>query len=505
MTLPGMTETNRRWWVLATMAGSLSMIMIDQTVVSVALPTMHRDLQLSSTGAQWVVNVYMLLLAMLVVVGGRLGDLFGAERMFRIGVGLFVGASAACGLAHGEIGIIAARGLQGVGAAMMVPATGAILINAFEPRERGRAMGIYAGSSMVFLAIGPLVGGVLTQGLSWRAVFFINLPIGLLTLAVAHLTIPHSKASRVRTGSFDWRGGMALIIALGSLVLAMMQGQVWGWTSRGTLGLFGLAALAAAALVWYETRIEEPLISPALLRKGNFAIDNVVLAATQFALVGVSVFGAIWVQTVLGFGPILAGLSLLPLTVTLLLTAPRAGRLYDRRGPRALLVGGTLLMGASLAWLGIVLHKLSYPWLLPGYVGIGLALGLVISPASTDALNAAAPQERGEASGLTQMTRQLGGSIGLAVLGAILAGTHAGSGAPAGRSATTTGTADGYLVAAGLMVVIAIIAVVASRRSSASDARPAAGALKPAREISLASPQHPVVESSLSGAVGSAR
>jgi EmrB/QacA subfamily drug resistance transporter len=492
MRLPSITETNRRWWVLATMAGSLSMIMIDQTVVSVALPTMHRNLHLSPTGAQWVVNVYMLLLAMLVVVGGRLGDLFGPERMFRLGVGLFVGASAACGLAQGEVWMIAARGLQGVGAAMMVPATGAILTNTFAPRERGRAMGIYSGSSMVFLAIGPLVGGLLTQALSWRAVFFINLPIGLLTLAVAHLTIPHAKASGVPAGSFDWRGGAAVIVALGSLVLAMMQGQTWGWTSTGTLGLFGLATLAAIGLVWWELRIEEPLISPALLRKGNFAIDNVVLAAIQFGLVGVSVFGAIWVQTVLGFGPILAGLSLLPLTVTLLLAAPRAGRLYDRHGPRALLAGGTLLMGASLAWLGIVLDQLSYPWLVPGYVGIGLALGLAISPASTDALNAAAPQERGEASGLTQMTRQLGGSIGLAVLGAIIAGTHAGPGAAAARSATTTGTADGYLVAAGLMLVIAIRTALVVRREAASDARPvalaapAAAAVEPTREMSVA-------------------
>lgn len=480
MKLPGITESNRRWWVLGTMAGSLSMIMIDQTVVSVALPTMHRDLQLSSTGAQWVVNVYMLLLAMLVVVGGKLGDLFGPERLFRLGVGLFVAASAACGMAQSEIWIIAARGLQGAGAAMMVPATGAILTNTFAARERGRAMGIYSGSSMVFLAIGPLVGGVLTQALSWRAVFFINLPIGALTLGVAHLTIPRSAACRAQGGSFDWRGAAAVVVALGSLVLAMMQGQSWGWTSSATLVLFGLAAVAAVALVWWERRIDQPLISPALLGKRNFAIDNVVLAAIQFALVGVSVFGAIWVQTVLGFGPILAGLSLLPLTVTLLLTAPRAGRLYDRHGARALLSGGTLLMGASLAWLGLVLHQLSYPWLIPGYVGIGLALGLAISPATTDALNAADPRERGEASGLTQMTRQLGGSIGLAILGAIIAGTHAGPGAAAARSATTTGTADGYLVAAALMVVIAGGAALLYRRQPAVAEQPAASAPSPA-------------------------
>ncbi len=495
MRVPGITESNRRWWVLGTMAGSLSMIMIDQTVVSVALPTMHRDLQLSSTGAQWVVNVYMLLLATLVVVGGKLGDMFGPERLFRLGVGVFVAASAACGLAQGEVWIIAARGLQGAGAAMMVPATGAILTNAFAPRERGRAMGIYAGSSMVFLAIGPLVGGLLTQALSWRAVFFINLPIGALTLLLAHITIPRSTDARTPGGSFDWLGAGAVIVSLGCLVLGMMQGQSWGWTSGQTLGLFAAAVIAGAGLVWWEHRVDEPLISPALLGKGNFAIDNAVLAAIQFALVGVSVFGAIWVQTVLGFGPILAGLSLLPLTVTLLLCAPRAGRLYDRHGARVLLTAGTLLMGASLAWLGVVMHEQSYPLLVPGYVGIGLALGLTISPATTDALNTAAPRERGEASGLTQMTRQLGGSIGLATLAAIIAGTHAGPGAAAARAAATTGTADGYLVAAGVMVAVAIATAALHRRhpvpvtthgAPGANASPRLAVLDQARELTAA-------------------
>src|SRR5262249_40635131 len=191
------TGTNGRWWVLATMTGALSMIMIDQTVVSVALPTMQRDLGLSAAGVQWVVNAYLLVLAVLVALGGRVADLLGAERTFRAGSALFVLASALCGLATGEAWIIAARGLQGVGAALMVPSTGALIVNAFAPRERGKAMGIYSGVSMVFLALGPLVGGLLTQGVSWRAVFYVNLPIGLRIVALAYVTLPRPPRPRI--------------------------------------------------------------------------------------------------------------------------------------------------------------------------------------------------------------------------------------------------------------------------------------------------------------------
>jgi MFS family permease len=197
---------SRRWWVLATMTGSLSMIMIDQTVVGVALPTMRVDLGLSSTGVQWVVNAYLLVFAVLVAVGGRAGDLWGPARMFKLGVSVFVLASVACGLAQSDVWMIVARGLQGVGAAIMVPATGAIVMRSFEPGERGRAMGIYAGASMIFLALGPLIGGVLTQAVSWRAVFFVNVPIGVVTLLAAHFTLDREPRRDPAAGSLDLVG-----------------------------------------------------------------------------------------------------------------------------------------------------------------------------------------------------------------------------------------------------------------------------------------------------------
>jgi EmrB/QacA subfamily drug resistance transporter len=482
------TSDNRRWWVLATMTGALSMLMIDQTVVSVALPTMQRDLALSASGVQWVVNAYLLALAVLVALGGRAGDIFGPERVFRIGLVTFVGASAACGLANGETWIIAARAIQGIGGAFMIPATGAIVINAFAPRERGRAMGIYAGASMVFLALGPLVGGLLTQGVSWRAVFYLNLPIGLATLALAHVVMPRAEAARPQGGSIDWLGSALLVTGLGSLVLALMQGQTWGWHSTAVVGLLSAAAVIAPVFVWWELRCDQPLVKLALFRRGNFGIDNVILAGVQFALVGVSVFGAIWVQDVLGFGPIEAGLSLLPLTLPLLVAAPLAGRVFDRIGPRAPLAAGALLLALSLAWLALALHHLSYPWLIPGYIAMGAALGCVISPASTDAMNAAAPSERSQASGLTQMMRQVGGAIGIAVLGAVVASTERAKIAAAGgpspdvlRSAATAATAHAYWLAAAVMLAVALGAAACVRLRVAADAETAPAATGLAR------------------------
>ncbi|HMJ04289.1 MAG TPA: MFS transporter, partial [Conexibacter sp.] len=221
-----MNDDNRRWWILATMTGSLSMILIDQTVVSVALPTMQRDLDLSTTGLQWVINAYLLSIAVFVALGGRAGDLLGHVRIFRAGALLFVLASAACGFAQSETWIIVARTVQGVGAAMMTPSSQAIVTNTFGPSERGRAMGIYAGISMVFLALGPLVGGLLVEGITWRAVFFVNLPVGLVMLALAGRTL---RRDAPQGGRMDWVGAPLIVLGLGALVLALMQSNTWGW------------------------------------------------------------------------------------------------------------------------------------------------------------------------------------------------------------------------------------------------------------------------------------
>jgi EmrB/QacA subfamily drug resistance transporter len=410
-------DTNRRWWVLVAMTGSLSMILLDQTVVSVALPSIQNDLDLSQTQVQWVVNAYLLAIAAFVALGGRLADMFNPVRIFLLGVIVFAFGSAATGLAESESWIIIARAVQGVGGALMIPPSGAIVINEFPLSERGRAMGIYAGVSMIFLSLGPLVGGLLTEW-TWRAVFWVNVPVALATIA---LTLAARPDRTVKPGQrLDLPGVVTLVPGLVALVLALQQSATWGWEDPLTWGLLLVAAVLLVLFILIERRASEPLVQLKLFQDRNFTGDNVVLFCIQFALVGLTVFGAIFVQDILGFSAIEAGLSLLALTLPLFVVAPRAGHLYDRLGPRLLVGTGAALVAAAFFWSAAMLDKLSYPWLVPGYVVMGIGIGLVMGPANTDGMNAAARDFRGQASGVIQTVRQIGGTVGLAIMGTIV-------------------------------------------------------------------------------------
>jgi MFS family permease len=264
---------------------------------------------------------------------------------------------------------------------------------------------------MIFLALGPLIGGLLVEAISWRAVFFVNLPVGIAMLVLAQTTLPRKVTPP--GGSIDWPGVPLLIGGVGALVLGLMQSQQWGWGSPAIIGLLAAAAILLPAFVWWELRAPEPLVQLRLFQSGNFTADSIVIAAMQFGLMGVSVFGAIWVQDVLGFGPITAGLSLLPLTIPLLLLSVPSGRLYDRIGPRLPVAVGAVLLGLSLIWTAVVLDQRDYAWLVPGYLLMGVGLALMITPTTTDALNAADPALRGQASGVVQTMRQVGGTVGI--------------------------------------------------------------------------------------------
>jgi EmrB/QacA subfamily drug resistance transporter len=498
------TDANRRWWVLVTMTGSLSMILIDQTVVSVALPTIQRDLDMSQTGLQWIVNAYLLSLAAFVAVGGRLGEIHGLRRVFKLGALIFVVASATCGLAQSETMLLASRAVQGFGAALMLPPSGAIVINSFGPNERGRAMGIYSGISMIFLALGPLVGGLLTQGISWRAVFYVNLPVGVGMLLLSQI-VPRDQPQGAR---MDWLGVGTLVPGLAALVLALMQAQTWGWGSIQIVALLAAAAILIPTFVALELRRHEPLVQLRLFASRNFRADTAVLATISFGLTGLTVFGALFVQNILDFDPIEAGLSLLPVTLPMLVLAPIAGRMYDRVGPRWLVAGGTLLVGLGFLWNATVLDKQSYGWLVPGYLALGIGLALAMGPASTDTMNAAAAKLRGEASGVMQTMRQVGGTVGLAVMGTVVssvqssqltssleslgdtaaqaaqtsdllddpgASTSALAGVPpdvlnAANDAFVSAIGASYYVCAGVVVVAAMGAATFLRRTQASDA-----------------------------------
>ncbi|HEX6312299.1 MAG TPA: MFS transporter [Acidimicrobiia bacterium] len=401
------------------MTGALSMILIDETVVSVALPSIQRSLDLSATALQWVMNGYLLVIAALVALAGRVSDNLGRTRTFLIGIVVFVGCSMIAGLSTAGWHIIAARAVQGVGAALMIPSSQAIVTNAFPVEERGRAMGIYAGISMAFLALGPLIGGVLTEHFGWEWVFFINVPVGVGTIAMTLIARPSSPPVPVQ-GRFDWRGAFLLVAGLTAAVFALMQSGSWGWASPSVFVplLGGVAGVGLFVLV--ELHRVDPLIELSLFRSRNFTGDNIVLFIVQFALMGISVFGSIFVQDSLGFSPVEAGLALLPLTIPLLILAPRVGKLYDRLGPRGLVTAGCAASALGFLVSAIVVTRLSYWWFVPGYVALGIGIALVMTPANTDGMNAAPAEQRGQASGVLQAVRQVGGTLGLAVLTSII-------------------------------------------------------------------------------------
>jgi EmrB/QacA subfamily drug resistance transporter len=413
------TDANRKWWTLAAMTGGLSMIFIDQTIVGVTLPTIGRELDMSQVELQWVVNAFLLTLAAFVAAGGRLADMFGRRRMFVIGAAVFVAFSALCGAAQSDGWLIAARAGQGIGGAMLMPSTMAIVMTTFPPDDRGRALGLLVGIASVFLSVGPLLGGVLTEAISWRWIFFVNLPVGVVTIL---LTLRAAPESREKGARLDIVGFVLLATGITAVVLALMQGKSWGWGSAPTVGLLVGGALLLAGFVIAELRIAQPLLDLTLFRNRTFTGGNVVITVLQFALVGLTIFGPMFEENILGYAPIAAGALFLPATLPILFVAPFAGRLTDRIGPRWPALVGLLLSAAGLVEIALVADGADrFLPLLPGYLLFGIGTPLVLTPMSTASINAAPPQQRGEASGVISTTRQIGAALGIAVMGAIIA------------------------------------------------------------------------------------
>lgn len=440
-----------RWLVLVAMTGSLSMIMLDQTVVTVALPSMAQDLRLSPTGQQWVVNAYVLAMSALVAVGGRLGDQLGGVRTFRIGVVTFFVGSVGCGLAPtalGEPWIVACRVLQGVGAALMTPVSGVIVLGAFGVAERGRAMALYGGISQVFLAIGPLIGGVLTQAVSWRAVFWLNVPVGVAALVLVRIARP---ADVRRPGRIRPVPVLLLVTGLGTAVLAVQEAARRPASFTVPVLVAGLAL--TTVFVMTQSRSADPLVDVRLLRRRPFLGDVAVNGLTQFALLAAVLYGSLALQEVLDLSPVRTGVAVLVLIVPFAVANQIGGWWYDRSGVRPPALTGLAIATCGLAAWTVALPALSYAAQVPGMVLAGLGLGLVVSPTTTDALGRVEPGARAQASGLLQTVRQVGGTLGVAVVGAVvLAREPAGSGA-ADPARAATAIAAGFAVATAAFVL----------------------------------------------------
>jgi EmrB/QacA subfamily drug resistance transporter len=413
-----LNEDNRRWWTLGAMCFALFMIMLDNTVVNVALPSIQEDLGATLSGLEWTVNAYTLTFAVLLVTGGRLGDILGRRRMFLFGVVVFALSSAAIGLAPGAAWLVAGRAIQGVGAAFMMPATLSIITNAFPPEERGKAIGTWAGVSALALAIGPVVGGVLAEYVSWRAIFFLNLPVAAGAVAVTLFATLESRDQTTRH-RIDWVGIASLSIGLTALVLALVEGNAWGWSSPEIVSLLVLAAVALVGFLFLEPRVREPMVDFHYFRSRTFLGANIVAFIVSFSMLAVFFFIALYMQNILGYTAVEAGIRFLPSTLMIVLVAPLAGRLTDRVGPRPLMVTGLTLTSIALFLQTRIDVDTGYELLLPSFILLGIGIALVMSPMSTAAMNSVSADKAGVASGVLSMSRMVGGTFGVAAIGAL--------------------------------------------------------------------------------------
>ena len=415
-----LAEENRKWWTLASVSFALFMIMLDNTVVNVALPAIQQDLGIDVAGLEWVVTGYALSFAVLMLTGGKLADMFGRRRIFLVGLAVFTFSSLLCGLAANVELLIAARVLQGVGSAFMMPATLSIITATFPPRERGAALGIWAGVSAMALAIGPLVGGLITEHVGWNWIFYINVPVGLVGLVAARLIIRESKDTS-HEQRLDLPGLVTSGIALFALVYALIEAQSHGWTSPLILALFAVAIVTGTAFVLLESRQRLPLFDMTLFRNPTFVGANTVALLVSLAMFGVFFFISLYMQNVLGYSAVRAGAAFLPMTLLIILIAPVAGKASDRIGSRSLMTAGMALVGASLLVFAQLQLDSSYFALLPGMVLGGVGMAITMTPMMAAALSSVPVDKAGVGSGMLNTFRQVGGSLGIAAMGAILA------------------------------------------------------------------------------------
>ncbi len=412
------TDDNRKWWTLGAMCFALFMIMLDNTVVNVALPSIQRDLGASLSGLEWTINGYTLSFAVLLATGGRLGDIFGRRRGFIFGVVVFTASSAAAGLSTEIWMLVAARVTQGVGAAFMMPATLSIITNAFPARERGRAIGTWAGVSALALAVGPVVGGFLTEHVSWQSIFFLNIPVGIGAVLASVFAVRESRDTTVGH-EVDYLGVVTLTAALTALVLALVEGNSWGWGSSAIVSLIAGSVVLGALFVWVETRVRAPMVEFPLFRDRTFIGATVVAFIVTFAMLGMFFFLALYMQDILGYSPLEAGVRFLPTTLLIVVIAPMAGRLTDRIGARWPITVGLSIVAVSLYLQTLISVDTEYVDLLPAFMLMGAGIALVMSPMSTAAMNAVSATKAGIASGLLSMSRMVGGSFGVAAIGAL--------------------------------------------------------------------------------------
>jgi EmrB/QacA subfamily drug resistance transporter len=416
------TPENRKWWTLAAVAVGLFMIMLDNTVVNVALPSIQQDLEVSTSELEWVVNAYALTFGVLLLTGGKLADLIGRRAIFIVGLVIFTGASLWCGLSGGAESLIAARTVQGIGAALMNPATLSIITATFPPRQRGMAIGIWAGVSALALAIGPLVGGLLTEKIDWGWIFFINIPVGIAGVVAARIFIDESKDTS-REQRLDLPGLVTSAVGLFALTLALIETNDHAWGSTLVLSLFAIAAISLTAFVLLEAHQRIPMLDLSLFRDRQFSGANTVMFLVGLAMFGIFFFNSLFLQRVLHYGAIKTGATFLPMTVLIIFVAPVAGKLADRVGPRWLMGGGMVLLAGSLLLFATLDGNSSWWDIVPGLIVGGVGMAITMAPTTAAAMGSVPIDKAGVGSAVINSMRQVGGSLGIAIMGALVATT----------------------------------------------------------------------------------
>ena len=467
-------ETNR-WLVLVLVCLAQFMVVLDATITNVALPSIQRDLGFSAADLQWVVNSYTLLFGGFLLLGGRMGDLIGRKRIFIAGVVVFSTASLLCGLSHSTGMLIAARALQGLGAALVSPAALSIITTTFEEGpDRTKALGVWSAIAAGGAAFGLLLGGVLTELLAWEWIFFVNVPVGIAAALLSLRYVPESRAPD-RPDSFDIAGAVSVTAGLLVLVYAIVKAESFGWGSARTLGLLAAAFALLAAFVAIERRSHSPLIRLGIFRIRSLTIANLVLLAVGAGMFANFFFASLYVQQILGYTPIEAGLAFLPVTFGIGIGAGLAQQLIKRFDVRRIAVAGMVLAAIGLYVLSLVPVDGTYlANLLPGLIPMSIGMGLTFVPITLIATTNVSGNDAGLASGLFNTSQQVGGALGLAVLATLAADKTASVLAGLGRAPTPAdqpaALVEGFQVAfTGAALLLALGAVVLALTLRASD------------------------------------
>jgi EmrB/QacA subfamily drug resistance transporter len=454
-------------WVLALASAASFMVVLDLLVVATALTTIKRDLGASIAELEWTVNAYTLSFAVLLMTAAALGDRFGRRRVLTAGLGLFGAASAACALAPSATWLIAARAVQGAGAAMIMPLALALLNSAFPPQRRGWAMGIFGALTGLAAVVGPVIGGAITQSIAWQWIFWVNVPIAALAIVVLRVRVAESAGPG---GTLDVTG-----LALGGgaalgLVWGLVRGNAAGWGSAEVVGTLGGGGVLAVAFTWWQLRARAPMLPLRLFRNRAFAAGNGVIFLLNASLTGAVFFMAQFQQAGLGQGPLGAGLRLLPWGVAPFLVAPRAGALCDRIGERPLILAGLVLQSAGVGWIALLARPgLPYAELITPMVASGCGIWMALPAVTKAVVGSVGPADIGTASGAFSTFRQLGGAFGVAIQAAVFAsaGGYASARAFSAGFAPAMGTAAGLALAA----VIAAACLPGRSASRAADDR----------------------------------